>query len=120
MRKVEMSPFLSAQNTEFTATFFGQHRVLRKVEEPPGMRQRHWPTLLLRPGCRARGSRLKQLRLNYLSLLLLLFAVDRVLEWPLLIFDCDLTTAVLTHLDVRAAHGVGRTLGLDLIDHIVV
>jgi hypothetical protein len=41
------------------------------------------------------------------GLLLLLFAVDRVLEPPLLIFDRDLTIAFLSHLDVRAAHGIG-------------
>ena len=83
---------------------------------------RHWHglTFLLRPGCRARGSRLKQLRFNYLSLLLLLFAVNGVLEWSLLIFDGDLTAALLTYFNVRAAHGVGCTLGFDLIDHIVV
>ena len=54
------------------------------------------------------------------GLLLLLFAVDRVLEPPLLIFDRDLTIAFLSHLDVRAAHGIGRAFGFDLVDHIVI
>ena len=98
----------------------GQHRVLRKVEEPPGMRERQGATFLLRPGGRARGGRLKQLRFDYFSLLLFLFLIDRVLQWSLLIFDREFTIAVLTHLNVRAAHGVGRTLGFDLINHIVV
>ena len=48
--------------------------------------------------------------------LLLLFAVDRVLEPPLLIF----TIAFLSHLDVRTAHGIGRSFGFDLVDHIVI
>src|SRR5215213_4031033 len=112
--------FLLAQDTEFTTTLPGQHRVLRKVEQSPGMRHRYRSTFLLRPGGRARGRRLKQLRFNYLSLLLFLFAVNGVRQWPLLIFDRDLTAAFLTYLNVRAAHSVGRTLGFDLIDHIVV
>src|SRR5215213_11377376 len=112
--------FLLAQDTEFTTTLPGQHRVLRKVEQSPGMRHRHRATLLLRPGGRARGRRLKQLRFDYFSLLLFLFLIDRVRQWPLLIFDRDLTVALLTYLNVRAAHGVGRSLGFDLIDHTVV
>ena len=38
----------------------------------------------------------------------------------LLISDRDLTVAFLTYLDVRAAHGIRRPLGFDLINHIVV
>ena len=80
MRKVEM--YLLAQDAKFTATFPGQHGVLSKVEQPPGMRHRHRPTFLLRPGGRTRGSRLKQFRLDYFRLLLFLFAVDGVLQSP--------------------------------------
>jgi len=84
------------------------------------MRHGHRPTLLLRLGCRARGRRLQQLRLYNLSLLLFLLAINGVRQWPLLIFNRDLTVAVLTYRNVRAAHGVGRPLGFDLIDHTVV
>ena len=84
------------------------------------MRHRHRLTFLLRSGGRARGRRLKQLRFDYFSLLLLLFAVDGVLERSPLIFDRELTAALLTYLNVRAAHGIGGSFGFDLIDHIVV
>ena len=84
------------------------------------MRHRHRLTFLLRPGGRARGRRLQQLRFDHLSLLLFLFAVNGVLQGPLLIFDRDLTIAFLTYFNVRAAHRVSRTLSFDLIDHIVV
>ena len=47
-------------------------------------------------------------------------SINGVRQWPLLIFNRDLTVAVLTYRNVRAAHGVGRPLGFDLIDHTVV
>src|SRR5690348_1967224 len=82
--------FLLAQDTEFTTPLSCLHRVLGEVEATPGMRPRHRTTLLLRPG-RVRGRRLKQLRLDHLSLLLFLFTVDAVRQWSLLILDRDLT-----------------------------
>jgi hypothetical protein len=39
-----------AKDVELTATFFSEHRVLRKVEEPPGIRQRPRPAFSVRPG----------------------------------------------------------------------
>ena len=60
------------------------------------MRHRYWATLLFRPDGRARDRRLKQFRLHHFRLLLLLLAVDAVLERSLLIVDRDLTTAFLT------------------------
>src|SRR5688572_20693948 len=91
--------FLLAQNAKLTAPFSCLCRVLAEVELAPGMRSRHDFTFLLRLGCRARGCRLKQLRLNYLSLLLFVFAVDGVLERSLLISDRDLSRVLLTHFD---------------------
>src|SRR6185436_18888230 len=111
--------FLLAQNTEFATALFGLQRVLAEVETAPGSR-RYWTTFLLRPGGRARGRRLQQLRFDYLSLLLFLFAVNGVLQRPLLIFNRDLSGVPLPHFDVCLTHGVGGALGLDLIDHVVV
>lgn len=75
---------------------------------------------MLRPGGRARGRRLKQLRFDYLSLLLFLFLIDRVLQRPLLIFNGELSSVPLPYFHVGLAHGVGGALGLDLIDHVVI
>src|SRR5829696_1004780 len=83
--------FLLTQDTEFATALARLDRVVAEVELTPGMRQRHRTTLLLRPGCRARGSRLKQLRFDYPSLLLFLLLIDRVLQWALLIFNRDLS-----------------------------
>src|ERR1051326_4657535 len=96
--------FLLGQDTEFTATLFCLQRVLAEVKAAP--RSCGYRTLfLLRPGCRARGSRLKQLRFDYFSLLLFLFLIDRVLQWLLLIFNRDLSGVPLTHFHLCLPHG---------------
>src|SRR5215218_194701 len=102
--------FLLAQDTEFATALFCLQRVLAEVEAAPGIR-RYRTRFLLRPGGRARGRRLKQLRFDDLSLLLLLFLIDRVVQWLLLIFNRDLSRVPLPYFAVCLAHGVGGALG---------
>ena len=111
--------FLLAQDTEFATALFCLQRVLAEVEAAPGIR-RYRSTFLLRPGGRARGRRLKQLRLDYLSLLLFLFLIDRVLQRTLLIFNRDLSGVPLPHFHLCLTQGVGGALGFDLIDDVVI
>ena len=50
------------------------------------------------------------------SPVLLLVAIDAVLQRPSLVFEGDLSVAGLSDFHVGVAHGVGRALSFDLLD----